>query len=106
MDTRVFLLYKLKPGIDRDAFEQRARDVEAGLAAASPAIVSYSLTRLEGLLDSSDPAPYDYVESMEVTSLAEYQGVGSNPDVEAFLKDWEGDVSSYAIVYGVAVSST
>ena len=34
MQTRVFLFYKLKPETDRDAFEQRARDVEARLAYA------------------------------------------------------------------------
>jgi hypothetical protein len=106
METRVFIFYKLNPGVERDAFEQRARDVEAKLAGGAPAVASYALTRLEGVLDSAEPAPYDYVESMEVTSLADYQGIGSDPDVEAFLRDWEDDVASYAIVHGVVVSST
>jgi len=105
MQTRVFLFYTLKPGVDRDAFEQRARDVEAGLAARAPGIVSYALTRLEGGLDDG-PAPYDYVEAMEVTTLEEYQAVGSDPEVKAFLDDWERDVESYRIVHGVVVSRT
>jgi hypothetical protein len=106
METRVFLFYRLKSGVEREAFEQRARDVEARLAGASPAISSYALTRLEGVLDSAEPVPYDYLESMEVTSLADYQAVGNDPDVAAFLRDWEEDVASYAIVHGVVVSST
>jgi hypothetical protein len=106
MQTRVFLFYKLKPGTDREAFEQRARDVEAGLAASAPGIVSYALTRLEGGLDDDPAAPYDYVEAMEVTTLEEYQAVGSDADVKAFLDEWEQDVESYRIVHGVVVAHT
>lgn len=106
MDTRVFLFYKLKPETDRDAFERRAREVEAKLAGQAPGIVSYTLTRLEGDLESGEAAPYDYVEAMEVTNLAEYQASGSDPDVKAFLDDWEKDVESFQIVHGVVVSHT
>lgn len=106
MDTRVFLFYKLKPETDRETFEGRARNVEARLAAKSPAIVSYTLTRLEGVIDSEHPVPYDYVESIEVTSLTEYQAGGSDPDIKKFLDDWEADVESFQIVHGVVVSHT
>ena len=106
MQRRVFLFYKLKPGTDRDAFEQRARDVEARLAASAPAIVSYALTRLEGALDDDATVPYDYVEAMEVTTLEEYGEIGSDPDVKAFLDEWEQDVESYRIVHGAVVSHT
>ena len=51
--TSVFLFYKLKPETDVEAFERRARDVEARLAAGSPGIVSYALTRLEGALSGT-----------------------------------------------------
>jgi len=106
VDTRVFLFYKLKPGIDREAFERRAREVEAGLAAQAGGIVSYALTRVEGVLGSDEPVPYDYIEAMEVTSLGEYQGIGADPAVQAFLRDWEEDVASYVTVHGSVVSRT
>ncbi len=105
MQTRVFLFYKLKPDTDRDAFEQRARDVEARLAAGAPSIVSYALTRLEASLDDDATVPYDYVETLEVTALEEYRAIGSDPAVKAFLDDWEQDVESYRIVTGGVVSS-
>jgi hypothetical protein len=106
MQTRVFLFYKLKPGIDRAAFERRARDVEARLAADATPITSYALTRLEGALDDDSTAPYDYVEALEVTTLEDYKEVGADPAVKAFLDDWERDVESYRIVHGVVVSRT
>jgi hypothetical protein len=106
MKTSVFLFYKLKPDTDVEAFERRARDVEARLATQSPAIVSYALTRLEGALGGEEPAPYDYVESMEVTTLDEYQAAGEDPDIQAFLQDWERDVESFQIMHGIVVSHT
>lgn len=106
MQTRVFIFYKLKPGTDRDAFERRAREVEAQLAAQAPSVVSYALTRLEGALDDDSSVPCDYVEAMEVTTLEEYQRISSDPDVKGFLDDWEQDVESYRIVHGVVVSQT
>jgi signal transduction histidine kinase len=39
MHARVFIFYKLKPDVDRDAFERRARDVEAALRLAEAALV-------------------------------------------------------------------
>ena len=104
METRVFIFYKLKPEVDRDRFEQRARAVEAPLAERSPAIVSYALTRLDGVIDGPPEPPYDYVETLEVTSLSDYQSGVTDPDIDAFIKDWEEDVSEYVLVHGLVVS--
>jgi hypothetical protein len=105
--SRVFIFYKLKDGIDRERFERRARDVERPLAARSPAIERYVLTRLDGVLDPEGaPLPYHYVEAIDVTSLEDYQSGVGDPDIDAFIKDWEEDVSQYVLVHGNIVSQT
>lgn len=106
MRTRVLIFYRLKEGVDRDAFERRARAVEAVLAARSPEIVTYALTRVEQTLGGDTTAPYDYVETLEVTSLSAYQSGSDDPDAAAFLIDWERDVAAHVIVSGPVVSST
>jgi hypothetical protein len=106
MASRVFIFYKLKPGIDQGAFERRAREVEAPLAARSPAITKYVLTRLDGVVGTEDEAPYDYVEALEVTNLEDYESAVGDDDVAAFIKDWEEDVAEYALVHGHVVSQT
>jgi len=105
--TRIFILYKLKDGVNRERFEQRARDVERPLAARSPAIERYVLTRLDAVLDPEGAGvPYDYVEAIDVTSLAEYRSGVGDPEIDAFIKEWEQDVAEYVLVHGEIVSQT
>jgi hypothetical protein len=97
----------LKPGVDRARFEQRARDVERPLAARAPAIERYVLTRLDGVLDPEGAElPYDYVETIDVTSLEEYQSGVRDPEIDAFITEWEEDVAEYVLVHGDVVSHT
>jgi hypothetical protein len=104
MAERVFIFYRLKPDIEREQFEQRARDIEAPLAARSPAIRRYVLTRLEGVLEGKAPAPFDYVETLDVTTLEEYRNGVTDAEVDAFIKEWEEDVAEYVLVHGRIVS--
>jgi REDY-like protein HapK len=106
MADRVFIFYRLKPGVDQKKFEQRARDVEAPLAARSPAILRYVLTRLEDVLEGEAPAPFDYVEALDVTTLEEYRSGVTDAEVDAFIKEWEEDVAEYALVHGRIVSES
>lgn len=106
MRTRVLIFYRLKEDIDRVVFERRAREIESVLAGRSAAILEYALTRIEQTLGGNAQAPFDYVETLEVTSLSDYQTVPGDPAAEAFLADWDRDVAEYVIVSGPVVSST
>lgn len=106
MAERVFIFYRLKPGIEKEQFEQRAREVEAPLAARSPAIRRYVLTRLDGVLEGEASAPFDYVEALDVTTVDEYRTGVTDADVDAFINEWEEDVAEYVLVHGRIVSES
>jgi hypothetical protein len=43
---------------------------------------------------------------MEVTRLDEYKGAVGDPEIDAFIQEWEEDVAEYVLVHGEVVSHT
>lgn len=71
----LIVLFKLRPGTDVAAYEAWARGTDLPVVRQLPSVGSFEVFRAAGLLGSTAPAPYDYVEMIEIRDLA---GFGSD----------------------------
>ena len=68
-----YVLVKLRPGVDIDAFERFEREVDYVKAAQNPSILSYRTYRITDLDMGIEGGPWDFMERIEVTSQADYE---------------------------------
>jgi hypothetical protein len=99
----VFFLNKLHSHITRQGYEQWVHDVDYPTARRIPSIVDYKVVRIEGLLDSSDRPPYDYVERVEITDLDSYRSDLANAQLDAFKQAWAAHVAESIAVHGTVI---
>lgn len=104
MAERVFFLNTLREEADPNAYEEWIRRVDYPVARRQPAIESYVVTRLDGMLQGGGSPPYQYLEVIEVTSVDEYRaGLSGNQEIEGLLREWSTYVESSVAVHGVVV---
>ncbi len=63
------VLLKLKQGADPAAYERWAADTDAPTALALPSIAAWNLYAAQGLIGAEGPAPFDYVEIVQVSDV-------------------------------------
>lgn len=96
----VFFLNRLRDGVAPERYEQWVRDVDYPTARGLKTIASYVVNRLDATLDG-DPAPYHYLERVEVTDLAAYrQELQTGENMEAFSRQWSSYVGESLAVSG------
>ncbi len=66
---RIIVLFKLKDGTDRDAYEDWARNSDVPTVTNLPSVDGFTVHRATGLLGSDAPSPYQYVEVLDVSSM-------------------------------------
>jgi hypothetical protein len=104
MAERVFFLNTLRTDADPNEYEGWIRRVDYPVARRQPAIESYVVTRLDGLLEGDGSPPYQYLEVIEVTSVEEYRaGLTGNEEMGSLLREWSTYVESSVAVHGVVV---
>jgi hypothetical protein len=104
MAERVFFLNTLREGADPNEYEDWIRRVDYPVARRQPAIETYVVTRLEGLIAGDGSPPYQYLEVIEVTSVEEYRaGLSGNEEMESLLREWSTYVESSVAVHGVVL---
>jgi hypothetical protein len=105
MAQRVFFLNTLRGGIAPAAYEDWVRRVDYPVARAQPAIESYVVTRLDGLVTGEGEPPYQYLEVIEITSIEEYRAsLSGNVELERLLEDWSEYVGESVAVYGEVIA--
>jgi REDY-like protein HapK len=67
--TRIVVLFRLKADTDRAAYEAWAKNVDAPTVNGLSSVERFTVHRCTGLLGSDSPAPYDYVEVLDVRSM-------------------------------------
>ena len=65
----LIVLFKLKPGADRAAYETWARQTDLPVVRNLSSVASFDLYRTLGVFGSEDPAPYEYVEVIHIADL-------------------------------------
>jgi len=65
----LIVLFRLKPGTDRQAYENWARQTDLPIVRQLASVTSFDLYRALGVFGSGQPAPYDYVEVIRIADL-------------------------------------
>jgi hypothetical protein len=80
---RLIVLLKLKPGADRAAYETWVRTADIPGVRRLGSVAGYSVHKATGLLGTNDPAPYDYVEVLDVADPDGFAADVASPEVQA-----------------------
>jgi hypothetical protein len=62
----------LKTDADRAEYENWAKTTDLPTVRALPSVDGFEVQRIGGLFGSDDPAPYDYVEIIDIASLNQF----------------------------------
>ncbi len=79
---RIIVLFNLKPGVAAADYEAWARSRDIPGVRSLPSINDFTIHRTTGLLGSTEKAPYDYVEIIDIA------------DMDGFWKDIATDAST------------
>ena len=66
---RIVAIFNLKEGVTPEQYETWARETDPPTLAKLKSIDGFTSYRTSGVLNSTDPAPYAYVEVIEVNNL-------------------------------------
>lgn len=66
---RIIALFNLKPGVDPEAYESWAQSRDLPGIRSLASIGDFDIYRTTGLLFSGDPAPFDYIEVLDVVDM-------------------------------------
>ena len=87
---RILVLFNLKPGTDREAYENWARTVDAPTVAGLPSVSGFAVHRATGILGSDQPSPYEYFEVLDVKSMdGLFEDIGTEA-MKAIAADFQG----------------
>lgn len=76
--VKVIVLFNLKSEASREDYEAWARDRDVPTVTGFGSVDDFRVFRTTGLLGSTEPAPYQYVELIEVNDMDAFQqDVGS-----------------------------
>ena len=99
----VFFLNKLHPHVEPGAYEEWVRTTDYPTARSIPSIVEYRVARIDGLLDGTGPAPYDYVERVVTRDVEGYRRDLADPRLDAFKAAWASRVAESVAVHGTVI---
>ena len=74
MTTVRYVLVKMKPGVSREEYETFEREVDYAIAGRLKTIVSYRTHRITATDARLAGGPWDYIERIEITDRAAYEG--------------------------------
>lgn len=80
---KIICLFKLQPGVNRAQYEEWARTRDIPGVRALGTIQHFSIHRATGLFGSDEPAPYDYIELIDVDSIEGFVADVSTPEFQA-----------------------
>jgi hypothetical protein len=95
----VFFLNKLRPGVKGEDYERWVRDVDYPTARSLDTITSYVVAKMAATLDGN-PAPYDYIERVEITDIDDYRKELADPKLGDFAQQWSAFVGESTAVFG------
>ena len=95
----VFFLNRLRPGVKGEDYERWVREVDYPTARSLDTITSYVVARMQETLEGQ-PAPYDYIERVEITEIDAYRQELGDPKMGDFARQWSGFVGESIAVFG------
>ncbi len=90
--TRIFALFNLKPGQDSAAYEAWARASDMPAVRAMSSVDDFQVQKVEGLLGSDAPAPYGYIETIDVNDMGRFFEEVSTPAAQKIAGEFQSMV--------------
>jgi hypothetical protein len=70
--TRIFVLFNLKPGVEKATYEAWAKATDIPIVRDLPSIAGFDAYACTSLLGSDAKPPYDYVEVVDVKDMDQF----------------------------------
>lgn len=80
---RLIALFNLKPGVSIADYEAWAKATDLPIVNALPSVDAFTVFRTTGQLGSDSPAPYQYIEIIDVADMDQF---GQDVSTEAMQK--------------------
>ena len=109
MAERIFFLNKLRDDVSCEQGDRFLLDRDIPMGRSIPAITSYVVTKLEGQVFDADGVPFDYLDVLEVTSVADYHAaiaeLEKTDEWHEFVAEWQAhvDADRSLAVYGTVL---
>lgn len=86
---KIIVLFNLKPGVSISDYEAwaRTRDIPGVNALAS--VTSFTVHKATGLFGSDAPAPYQYIEIIDITGMDPFVAEISTPEFQAMAAPFQ-----------------
>ncbi len=68
--TMIVVLFNLKAGVNASDYEEWARTTDLPNVNRLPSVANFSVLRTTGLLGADSPAPFQYVELLDVRDMS------------------------------------
>ena len=93
--SRIIVLLNLKPGKDKAAYENWARETDLKTVNALGSVDKFAVLEMTGLMGSDDRPPYDYIEILDVNDMGAF-GTDVSTDtmtrVAAEFQEWANPI--------------
>jgi len=80
---RLIALFNLKPGVSVEIYEAWAKTVDLPTVNALPSVASFEVFRTTGQLGTDAPAPYSYIEILDIPDMTQFEGDVSTSVMQA-----------------------
>ena len=81
--SKLVVLFNLKADADRATYENWAQTTDLPIVRNLPSVDSFEVQVVSGLFGSDAPAPYEYVEIIDINSLEQF---GADVSTETMAK--------------------
>lgn len=85
----IIVLFNLRSGADSDAYEQWARATDIPGVRAMGSVRSFRVFKTAGLLGGDDPAPFEYVEHIEIGGIDDFMADVSTPQAQRIAAEFQ-----------------
>lgn len=86
---RIIVLFKLKPGVDIAEYEEWAKTRDIPNVNALGSVSAFTVHKATGLFGSDAPAPYDYVEVIDITGMDAFVADVTTPEFQALAAPFQ-----------------
>lgn len=101
---RLIVLFNLKPGVAVADYEEWAKTRDMPIVRALPSIDDFQVYRTRGLFGSAAPAPYAYIEIIDVADMDGFDKDIATEAMQANMAEFAGLADAPAIILTEALS--
>lgn len=86
---KIIVLFNLKPGVSISDYEAWARTRDIPGVNALSSVTSFTVHKATGLFGSDAPAPYQYIEIIDITGMDPFVAEISTPEFQAMAAPFQ-----------------